>query len=132
MLELTNKERAKEKLPPVKPNPVLFKVARAHSANMAKHEMQEHVLDGKTPADRAKEGGYNWEPGFLGENVGHGFDSKREKHTIEQMVDWWMHSRAHREVLMKKEFTEVGFGIVKSKKGDTYYTQLFAMPYKED
>src|SRR5579885_2357933 len=33
ILELTNAERAKEKLPPLAPNPTLFKIARLHSAN---------------------------------------------------------------------------------------------------
>ena len=55
---MTNKARAKEKLPPLKLNSVLTKVARAHSANMAKQEKMEHELDGKNPSQRIKEAGY--------------------------------------------------------------------------
>ena len=54
LLELTNKEREKKKLSPLKPNPLLFKAARAHSANMARQEKMEHVLDGKGPGKRAR------------------------------------------------------------------------------
>src|SRR5713101_1572450 len=58
ILDATNKEREKEKLPPLKPNKTLCEVARAHSANMAKQGKMEHELDGKTPADRVKAAGY--------------------------------------------------------------------------
>src|SRR5688572_9626074 len=67
LLDLINKERAKEKLPSLKPNPVLMKLARDHSANMAKQEKMEHVLDGKTPGDRADDAGYGFQS--IGENI---------------------------------------------------------------
>src|SRR5207249_3044988 len=46
LLDLTNAEREKEKLPALRPSPLLFKVARAHAANMAKQGKMEHELDG--------------------------------------------------------------------------------------
>src|SRR5258708_1149132 len=67
IFELTNKAREKEKLPPLKLNAVLVKVARGHSANMAKHEEMEHELDGKNPAQRIKDAGYAASWG--GENI---------------------------------------------------------------
>src|SRR5438105_3825929 len=70
IVDLTNKAREKEKLAALKPNPVLFKVARAHSANMAKQKKMEHVLDDKNPADRLKAAGYKYE--WMGENVAAG------------------------------------------------------------
>src|SRR5438128_8340512 len=66
IVDLTNKARAKEKLSPLKPNEALFKAARAHSANMAKQQKMEHVLDDKNPSDRAKAAGYKYS--FIGEN----------------------------------------------------------------
>src|SRR5688500_3590736 len=60
VLERTNKERAKENLPALKPSPTLFKVARAHSANMAKQEKMDHVLDGKKPHERVQDAGYRF------------------------------------------------------------------------
>jgi uncharacterized protein YkwD len=156
VLELTNQERAREKLPPLKPNARLFKAARAHSAKMAEKGMMGHVfLEGKgwpvvlvagSPGlvmgrtaqilevsswgQRAREAGYKYE--VCGENVGEGFDSPRAKHTPEDMMKWWMGSEEHRSNILLKDFTEVGLGVVKGKNGKTYYTQLFAEPYKED
>src|SRR5438874_2719232 len=52
LLDLTNAERKKEELPPLKFNPTLMKVARDHSKNMAKQSKMDHVLDGKNPRDR--------------------------------------------------------------------------------
>src|SRR6266851_5402518 len=77
LLELTNKERANEKLPPLEVNPILFKMARDHSANMAKKGEMKHVLDGKNPADRAKDSGYVYAQ--LAENV-----ASRENATLSE------------------------------------------------
>src|SRR5947209_20598970 len=60
ILELTNAARAKEDLPPLTANATLCKVARAHSANMARQEKMEHVLDGKDPVQRVKASGYRY------------------------------------------------------------------------
>ena len=45
VLDLTNAERRKLKLPPLKANELLTKAAREHSANMAKQKKMDHVLD---------------------------------------------------------------------------------------
>src|SRR5262249_15309394 len=68
VLALTNKEREKAGLPPLKANPVLCKVARAHSANIVKQMKPDHVLDGKSFADRIKDAGYRAR--LSGENIG--------------------------------------------------------------
>src|SRR5437764_321055 len=67
LLKLLNEDREKEKLPLVQPKPILMKVARAHSANMARQEKMAHVLDGKRPMQRVEEAGYNYR--LVGENV---------------------------------------------------------------
>src|SRR5262245_49482281 len=67
LLDLVNKEREKEKLPPLKSNARLAKAARGHSENMARQGKLEHVLDGKTPANRADDVGYNFLR--IGENI---------------------------------------------------------------
>src|SRR5437868_14246170 len=60
LLDLTNAERAKEKLPPLAPNPLLFRAARAHSANMAKKGEMKHVLNGKNVDARLDDVGYDF------------------------------------------------------------------------
>jgi uncharacterized protein YkwD len=60
ILDLTNAERAKENLAPLKANELLTKAAREHSANMAKQQKLDHVLDDKKPDDRLKAVSYQF------------------------------------------------------------------------
>jgi uncharacterized protein YkwD len=120
VLDLTNEARAKEKLPALKPNAVLFKVARAHSANQAKQQKMAHELDGKSPADRVDAAGYDYKD--VGENVGHIPPPLR----IKELFDAWMKSPEHRKNILDKDFQEIGLGIVRQgNKGDFYFTQVF-------
>jgi len=118
ILDLTNKAREKEKLPPLKPNEVLFKVARAHSANMAKQEKMEHVLDDKNPADRVKAAGYKYSS--VGENVASG-----NGWSLEEVFQVWMDSEPHKKNILNKDFREIGIGIARDSKDRLYYTQVF-------
>src|SRR5579871_6416930 len=68
VVDLTNAERKKAGLDPLKPNPKLFDAARSHVANMAKQDKLEHDLDGKTSADRVTAAGYVF--ARTGENIG--------------------------------------------------------------
>jgi uncharacterized protein YkwD len=124
LLDLTNKERAKAKLSPLKPNPVLFQVAAAHSANMAKKNQMNHVLDGKNPAERALAGGYDYK--HLGENLG-----ESDGAPLRVIMQGWMNSKHHRDNILKPEFTEIGLGTARSGRGIIYYTQLFGTPKKK-
>jgi uncharacterized protein YkwD len=125
LLDLLNKEREKEKLPPLRPHALLFKAARAHSANMAKQEKMEHVLDGKTPGQRVLAAGYDY--GKVSENIA---VSDSEKAPLAMVVKSWMESKTHRENLLSDKVTETGLGIAKSEKGEVYFTQVFARPRK--
>jgi uncharacterized protein YkwD len=119
-VELTNKERAREKLPPYKINATLCKVARAHAENMARQDKMEHVLDGKTPTNRVNESGYAWRR--VGENIAWAEDLPAEK-----VMQGWMESPHHRDNILHKEFTEIGIGLAHKGK-EVYYTQVFAQP----
>jgi uncharacterized protein YkwD len=120
LLELINAERKKHDLAPLRPSPALFRVARAHSANMAKQGKMAHVLDDKTPYDRIKAVGYKYR--FAGENIGRGDVS------LPEMVKAWMDSKVHRDNILHKEFTETGLGVASDAKKLVYYTQVFAKP----
>jgi uncharacterized protein YkwD len=124
LLELTTKERAREKLPPLLADPTLCKVARAHSANMAKKGDIGHVLDGKNPADRVQDAGYDYAK--VGENIG----VSEKGAPVEDAVKGWMDSPPHRQNILHPRFREIGVGIVRDDKGDIYYTQVFAIPRK--
>jgi uncharacterized protein YkwD len=120
ILDLTNKEREKEKLPPLKPNARLFKAARDHSQNMANQEWMLHELDGKSLIDRLRAAGYRYST--AGENIGSGFKDR------ETLMKMWMDSEIHRANILSKRFQEIGIGVAYSETDSPYYTQVFASP----
>lgn len=124
LLDLLNKERGKKELPPLRPNPLLFKVARGHSANMARQEKLEHELDGKTPGQRVLAAGYDY--GRATENIAMADGPV----PLSRIVSDWMKSGTHRDNLLDSKIVETGLGIDKNAKGEIYYTQVFARPRK--
>jgi uncharacterized protein YkwD len=123
VLEMTNAERAKKDLPPLKANPTLIKVARLHSANMAKQGIMSHFLDGKSPAQRATAGGYDWTR--IAENV-----ANSDGAPLKDIMEGWMNSKIHRENILRTGLEEIGIGIARNDK-EVYYTQLFATPRRK-
>src|SRR5262245_10566128 len=125
LVELTNKERKEKDLPALKPSPLLFKIAREHSANMAKQKKMDHNLDGKNPAQRIKEAGYKYYA--QGENIAH-FDFPGKKLPLDVLMKGWMSSKGHRENILRDLYTEIGIGIARDDKGIYYFTQVFGKP----
>jgi uncharacterized protein YkwD len=126
ILELTNKTRADEKLPPLKTNAKLMKAARAHSENMARQKKMSHVLDDKGPDYRIKQVGYvslGW-----GENVAVG--RKQGVYGGEEAFMYWIKSKLHRQNILTRQFQEIGIGVARGDNGWFYYTQVFATPSK--
>jgi uncharacterized protein YkwD len=121
LLDSINEERAKKKLPALRPHPLLFEAARKHSANMAKQRKMEHELDGKRPPQRVEATGYNW--GKVSENLA---VSEGGTPPLTEIVKSWMESKTHRENLLSKDVNETGLGIGRNDKGEIYYTQVFA------
>jgi uncharacterized protein YkwD len=122
---MTNKELANEKLPPLQVNATLFKVARAHAANMAKKGEMNHVLDGLNPAKRALAAGYDYSE--IGENI-----ASSDGAPLADIMQGWMKSKVHRENILRPGFREIGFGIAKNDKGDIYYAQVFGTLKKKN
>jgi uncharacterized protein YkwD len=125
LLDLTNAERKKEELPPLKASALLSKAARAHSQNMAKQGKLEHELDEKTPVDRIKETGYKIRR--AGENIAFGSDNL----PLAEIMKLWMESEGHKANIMNPDFTELGVGIARNDKGEVYYTQVFGTPLEK-
>jgi uncharacterized protein YkwD len=125
LLELTNKEREKEKLSPLEPNLLLFQAARGHSANMVKQGKMEHILDGKGPAQRVEALGYDYKR--VGENVAWGEDGV----TLETIMKGWMDSEGHRKNILNPDYAEIGLGIARDAKGEVYFTQVFGTQRKK-
>lgn len=122
LLDLTNQERKKHDLPALTASPLLFKVARAHSANMAKQNKMSHELDGKKSAQRVKEAGYRYLS--TGENIAFG------NYPLEKLMEAWMGSKLHRANILNKKFTEIGLGVVPDADGVPFFTQVFGKPLR--
>lgn len=104
MLELVNRERAKQGLKPLKADPELTVVARAHSKDMFAQGYFSHVnLEGETPSDRIKEARVR----FLtaGENLAYA-------HTLTIAHNGLMNSPGHRANILHKDYGRVGIGIL--------------------
>ena len=100
---LTNLERRKENLPPLKLQPQLMKAAQLHAEDMANRGYFSHVTPEGVAFDvRCKGAGYGGSP--RGENIAAGFD------TPDLVVKGWMNSSGHRENILTQDITEIGLG----------------------
>jgi uncharacterized protein YkwD len=129
LLKLLNEARAREKLPPLRPNAILCKVARQHAANMARQEKMEHKLDGKKAPQRVEEAGYDYR--LVGENVAFSEGDDEQTVPVEEVHQSWMKSEVHRANILKKDYEEVGLGIGRNAKGQLYYAQVFGTHRKK-
>ena len=104
MLELVNKERAKEGLPALKADPELSRVARAHSRDMfARGYFAHQNLDGKSPFDRMRAAGVKFRN--AGENLA-------LAQTLEIAHVNLMNSPGHRANIMNPAFGRLGIGVL--------------------
>lgn len=122
IIEFTNRERKRKDLPPLTPSSSLFKVAQAHSKNMAKQEKMEHNLDGKTPLQRVRAAGYAY--ARIHENIAAGDPQV----PLADLMKAWMNSKGHRDNILNDQCTQIGVGVARGKNGQVYYTQLFGRP----
>ncbi|MBC7949712.1 MAG: CvpA family protein [Chitinophagaceae bacterium] len=103
MLEMVNKERAKEGLKPLQADREETLVARAHSKDMFARGYFAHVNpDGKDPFDRMKEANLKFKS--AGENLA-------LAQTLEIAHRNLMNSPGHRANIMSPDFGRVGIGI---------------------
>ena len=104
MLAMVNEERAKQGLQPLKADPELAVVARAHSKDMFARGYFSHVTpEGKTPSDRIRAGGVK----FLtaGENLALG-------QTLNICHQGLMDSPGHRANILEPAYGRLGIGIL--------------------
>src|SRR4030095_3047254 len=104
MLELVNKERVKNGLKPLKNDPELAIVARAHSKDMfAKGYFAHESPDGKSPFDRMRDAKIEFSK--AGENLA-------LAQTLEIAHINLMNSPGHRANILQPAFGRLGIGIV--------------------
>lgn len=123
VVELVNKERAKENLEPLKMHERLSSLARKKSQDMAKNNYFNHTSPTYgSPFDMMNQ--FNFSYSMAGENIAAG------QRSPEQVVEGWMNSEGHRKNIMKDGFTHIGVGYVEGAglPYKTYWTQLFMTP----
>ena len=111
VLCLVNVERRERALPALRANDDLERAAQRHSADMVDRRFFDHDSPGGTSVrDRVERTGYlkgarRWS---LGENIGW---ASRSISSPAGMVQAWMESPGHREIILTRVFREAGVGI---------------------
>lgn len=127
-LELVNKSRAAQKLPPLQIAREANEAARAHAADMLKRGFFDHNSpEGKTIQDRfVKAGG---SPRWLTtENIARCTGCAPDAARLEEFHRGWMNSKDHRANILRKGMTQFGFAIVAAPGRPVYAVQTFNGP----
>ena len=100
-----NKLRESNNLPSLKLNAILINSALSKAQEMLETNCWSHFCPpGVDPWKYFDDAGYIYV--YAGENLAEGFTS------LDEVMNAWMNSKTHRENILKKEFQEVGFGII--------------------
>ncbi|EOC99750.1 CAP domain-containing protein [Caldisalinibacter kiritimatiensis] len=117
MVNLINEERRKRNLQPLKVDLELTKLARMKSQDMVDNNYFSHYSPTYgSPFDMMKTYGIDYL--YAGENIA-------ANSSVERAHTSLMNSQGHRENILKREFTHVGIGIVRSDKYGYMFTQMF-------
>src|SRR4029079_6309312 len=122
VLQLTNLEREKVGLAPLKVSTELNVAAQTYSQVLASSDCFAHTC-GPVPemADRMGQAGYqNWTS--LCENIAAGYPPR------EAVVAGWMASQGHRDNLLSPNFAEIGLGLAMGGGYGTIWTQELRPP----
>jgi uncharacterized protein YkwD len=123
VLDLTNAERSRAGVSPLRSNTRLVQAAQLHADQMVAAGRLDHVLSGSQyaqPADRLAAAGYRWQA--YAENIAMGQSS------ASSVVASWMRSSGHRSNILNGTYTELGVGYSVDRDGRPYYVQVFGRP----
>jgi uncharacterized protein YkwD len=123
IVDLTNVERSRAGVLPLRAEGRLMKAAQLQAEQMASLGRLDHVLkDGPYPApkDRLAAVGYKWQA--FAENIAFG------QRGPEAVTESWMRSKGHRANMLNGSYTELGTGYAVAAGGRTYFVQVFGRP----
>lgn len=126
LLDVTNSERSKNGLKPLKSLKKMDELAATHSFDMCTsgvlaHESERFPLGRQKFRDRMKSIGLS----SGAENIAFHSDMSDRKSLAKKIVEGWMKSPQHRTNILNAKFGFVGFGAKVCKDGLIYVTQLF-------
>lgn len=127
-LELVNKARAEQKLPPLQIGKEINEAAKTHAADMLRRNFYGHISpEGKSVQDRyLKAGGTRWR--ITAENIARCTGCGADAATVQELQRGWMNSKVHRENILRKGITQFGFSIVAQPGKPVYAVQTFTGP----
>lgn len=118
VMDLTNEERAKNGLSPLKWNWQVARVSRYKSSDMRNKNYFSHQSPTYgSPFSMLKNFGVSYRS--AGENIAAG------QATPEEVVKAWMNSEGHRKNILNPGYTEIGVGYVSGGSYGHYWTQMF-------
>jgi uncharacterized protein YkwD len=123
VLDLTNVERSRAGLAPLRANAQLMRAAQLQAEQMAALGRMSHVLsDGRYPGpqDRLAAAGYRWRA--YAENIAYG------QRGPEDVTESWMTSAGHRANILNATYVELGTGYAVDGRGRPYFVQVFGKP----
>ncbi|MBI4226573.1 CAP domain-containing protein [Candidatus Roizmanbacteria bacterium] len=124
LYQLTNTIRQQYQLSTLTFNEQLSSAAQKKASDMfAKNYWSHYGPDGVTPWDFILSSGYRYE--YAGENLAKNFLFSQG------VVDAWMNSSSHRDNILRKEYSEVGFGVangVLNGEETTIVVEMFGKP----
>jgi uncharacterized protein YkwD len=129
VIDRTNRFRQDQKWDTVTVNPKLMETAKDFADFMARTDLYGHEADGRDPAGRAKQHGYD--DCLVAENIAYAFSSAgfTTEGLARQLVEGWENSPPHRKNLLDADVTETGVAVARSADTGLYYAvQVFGRP----
>jgi uncharacterized protein YkwD len=126
-LELANRDRATDGLPPMEVDLELSRAAQRHADDMLRRNYFDHYSpEGESPSDRLTAAGGR---GFPAENIAM-TENPRERRLKAQLLETfqqqWMQSASHRRNLMNPNYERFGYGLaIDSESGRAFAVQMF-------
>jgi uncharacterized protein YkwD len=124
----TNGFRHGQGLGSVNQNSRLSAAARSFAGYMARTARYGHTADGRTPAERAQEQGYEY--CLVSENIAYQYSSAgfATDALAQGFVTGWKNSPEHRENMLDPDVTETAVAVARSPNGTYYAVQMFGRP----
>jgi uncharacterized protein YkwD len=112
MLDDVNARRASRGLPPLRLDPELCAIARAHAVDMAARAYFGHdTPEGESPFDRMDRAHYQY--GYAGENLA-------LDRSVDAAANALWHSAEHRENILEPHYQKVGIAAVLAPAGEIF------------
>jgi uncharacterized protein YkwD len=124
LVRRVNQARDEHRVPPLRAQPRLDRVAQDYAARMLREGFYDHRdPDGSSVLERVQSIGYSL--ATVGENLASG------QFTVERVFEGWMESPDHRHNLLDRDFREVGHGVAVGEGPQglkVLWVQVFATP----